>query len=136
MASPEEMLQLALDQNLEADFNNIIENFLSIDLDENYAAYSSAFPGITRNEYAITLFKIMLIASLGSGEPDYIGEGLSALEAIEEIKTLDIEELPEEIQEVIDSNICKDLIAFYDLFDLEAFFAERYPDLYQEYFQE
>ena len=131
LAGPEEMLQIVQNRNLEKELFNIYSLIGDRGIDEIVTAYSASFPGITEDECMYIILKVALISSLGSGNEDGIETAFDILEFCEEIDSIaDKEELPEDIQTLIESSYWKDCIAFYRLFDSDAFLRERFPEYF------
>ena len=128
MASPEEMLQIVHNRSLESELNSIYEHIEDSDTDGLIELYSSYFPGITEEECMFLLIKLILVVSLGSGNEYGVDMGLDILEMCGDFESSDITGLSEIEQAFINSTYWKDCMAFYKMFDVEAFIKERFPE--------
>ena len=128
MASPEEMLQIVHNRSLESELNSIYEYFENSDSDDLVEIYSSYFPGITEEECMFLMIKLILVASLGSGNEYGFDMGLDILEMCGDFESSDITGLSEIEQALVNSTYWKDCMAFYKMFDVEAFIQDRFPE--------
>ena len=131
LAGPEEMLRLVLDRSLEKEMLAIINHFEDQGGEETLSAISAAFPGIREDECSFLLIKLALVASLGSGDEDVVETGMDILEFLGMIDFMkDFDEMDDDLQAFLESSYWKDCIAFFHLFDADAFLEERFPGIF------
>jgi hypothetical protein len=129
-AGPEEMLSIVLDSSMESQLLAVYQRYEEdIDLEEVVAGYMDAFPEVSEEDCQFMLFKLGLVSSLGCGDWQTVYYGLDLLMFCIQINTMaDMEELPEEFADLINSAYWQDCTGFSRLFDSESFMAARYPD--------
>lgn len=131
MASPEEMLNMVMDRNYQQELLRIFTGLEEMDVDEVFPVYMAEFPGITKDECLYIILKVALIAALGSGDENGLETGFDILGFCEEIDSIsNSSELPEELQDLVESSYWQDCIAFYRMFDSEVFLKERFPEYF------
>ena len=131
MAAPEEMLRMVTDRSLEKEMFGIINHFDNQDKWEIISAIVAAFPGTSEDEGEFLIIKLALVASLGSGDEEFIEMGIEFLESLEMIELMiDDYMIDEDIKAFVESSYWKDCVAFSRLFDANAFLKERFPGYY------
>jgi hypothetical protein len=143
-SEPEEMLSIVLDRSLEGQLFAIYRRYedLDVDLEEVVESYMTAFPGTNDEECQFMLFKLGLVTSLGSGDWQTVYDGLQLLMFCIQINTMvDMEELPEEFADLVNSSYWQDCTSFSRLFDYESFMDERFPgdfpgDFLEDFFED
>jgi hypothetical protein len=105
----------------------------SVELEDVYPAFRKENPSATEADLQFMVFKVGMIAALGSGSLDTVLEGLELLEFLKEfdafIKMAEGEGVDtDELTSAKNSKYWQDCIAFANTFDNEAFMAQRFPE--------